>query len=86
MAREINLETPKSITLVTKEEKVISVDKISINTVTDDGFSVYANISFDIDHGYIKTIILWTGQDYINIGQWTDSDVDNRVKQILNIL
>ena len=85
MAREINLETPKSITLVTKEEKVISVDKISINTVTDDGFSVYANISFDIDHGYIKTIILWTGQDYINIGQWTDSDVDNRVKQILNI-
>ncbi len=85
MGREINLETPKSITLVTREEKVISVDKISLNTVTDDGFSVYANITFDIDPGYIKTIILWSGQDYINIGQWTDSDVDNRIKQILNI-
>ncbi len=85
MAREIDLNPPKSITLITREEKVITADKISVNTVTDDGFSVYANISFDVDPGYIKTLVLWTGQDYISIGQWTDSDVDNRIKQILNI-
>ena len=35
-----------------------------------------------IIHGY-KTVILWKGDDYTNAGQWTDTDVINKVKDIL---
>lgn len=29
-------------------------------------------------------IVLWEGENYDQIGQWTDSDVINRLKEILN--
>jgi hypothetical protein len=85
MAREIIVNPPVNVTVVTREEVVILTEKISVDTVTDDGRSVYANISFFNTGGYTKTLMLWEGQDYINIGQWTDTDVNNRIKELLNI-
>lgn len=85
MARTINLSQEENVTIVTREEEIVTTDKISVDNVNDDGQSVVARISFFNTMGYIKTLILWEGQEYINIGQWTDSDVDVRIKQLLNL-
>lgn len=85
MARELNLIGVNQITIVTREELTIQTDRISIDTLTDDGQSVVARISFYDSGGYSKVITLWEGQDYIDIGEWTDSNVDSRIKEILNL-
>ena len=85
MARTINLSQEENVTIVTREEEIVTTDKISVDNVNDDGQSVVARISFFNSRGYTKTLILWNGQEYINIGQWTDSDVDARIKQLLNL-
>jgi len=34
------------------------------------------------DHQEARTILLWESDDYDAIGQWTDDDVINRIKEI----
>lgn len=34
------------------------------------------------DHQDARIIVLWEGEDYDAIGQWTDDDVINRIKEI----
>jgi hypothetical protein len=86
MAKELNLTTVNSIIIVTKEEVTIDTDKISIDILTDNGQSVTARISFFNPNGYSKTLVLWEDQDYINIGEWTDLDVELRIKKLLNVV
>ena len=86
MARELTLNTTSQITIITRQELVIDTDRISIDTLIDDGQSVVARISFFNPGGYSKELVLWHGQDYLNIGDWTDVDVDLRIKELLNVL
>lgn len=30
-----------------------------------------------------KIYLLWSGTDYDNVGQWTDSDVINKIKELI---
>lgn len=78
---EIQLNTPKKIILV----KEVSVMATSIHITTiDDGNMVEAKIIFKGPEGEQEQIwTLWDGQDYINIGQWTDTDVQNRIKELI---
>lgn len=82
MARTIELQKQKEIVIIEKQS--ITCDKISIDSVTDNGISVTCIISFFSETGNTKSLILWDGQDYIDIGQWTDEDVNNRIIEILN--
>ena len=86
MARELNLTTVSSIAVITREEVLVDTDRISIDILSDNGQSVTARISFFNSNGYSKTLVLWEGQDYINIGEWTDLDVDLRIKELLNVV
>jgi hypothetical protein len=85
MAREIILNQEEQIFIVTREEVTINTDKISIDMVSDDGTKVFVKISFFNTNGYTKNLILWEGDSYTQIGQWTDQDVDNRIKELLNL-
>jgi hypothetical protein len=85
MARELLLGGPQNVTIITREEVVVQTDKISIDLIWDDGSSVVVKISFFNPSGVTKEMVLWSGDDYINIGQWTDNDIDNRIKQLLNL-
>lgn len=85
MAREIILNQEEQVIIVTKEEVTINTDKISVDLVSDDGISVSARVSFFNTNGYSKNLILWEGDSYTQIGQWTDQDVDNRIKELLNL-
>ena len=81
MAREIELNRTKSLIVI--KEVSIDIDKISIDSVTDNGDSVTASISFFNETGYTKSLLLWEGNDYSNIGQWTDNDVNNRILELI---
>lgn len=86
MPRKITLNQQQNVVVITREETTLSTDKISVDSVTDDGEKVYAKISFFSNIGLTRLLILWEGQDYIDIGQWTDTDVDNRIKELLNLV
>lgn len=32
-----------------------------------------------------KSVLLWSGTDYDNIGQWTDADVNTKVLELFDI-
>jgi len=81
MARIINLNSTQTIILV--EQVSTSTNTVSIDSVIDDGQTVIANLSFGISNSN-KQLTLWSGVDYTNIGQWTDTDVNNRVTQLLS--
>jgi hypothetical protein len=85
MARQLNLSSTQQVVVVKREEETLDTDKISIDKVVDNGYMVSARISFFSSTGLSRELVLWEGQDYINIGQWTDSDVDTRIKELLNV-
>ena len=85
MARELILTSTTRVVIVTKEEIGMDTDKISIDSVIDNGNSVITKISFFNQNGYTKELLLWEGQDYINIGDWVDSDVNSRIIELLGL-
>lgn len=82
---EIKLPSPKVITVV--KAQTVTTDTILINQVTDNGTSVeciYTPLSPDIGlNPPHQTIILWEKEAYEAIGQWTDTDVKNRLLELL---
>ncbi|HTA62778.1 MAG TPA: hypothetical protein VK835_09995 [Bacteroidia bacterium] len=81
MSRILNLNSTKTIVLVA--QVATDTNSVSIDSVIDDGQSVVANLSFGISNSN-KQLTLWSGTDYTNIGQWTDTDVNNRIIALLN--
>ena len=82
---DITLQAKKD--LIIREAITQNTDKIKVLEVTDNYTSVSALIQIgqptpDANKN-IKHIILWDGADYEAIGQWTDTDVQNRLKTIL---
>lgn len=78
--RIINLESTKAVNAV--QSISIDTNQISVPSINDTGESVYANV---IVGEYNLAITLWSGEDYVNIGQWTDEQAEYRIKQILNV-
>lgn len=80
----IKLEEKRQIVVVPAQ--VVTTDEILINEIRDTGTSVIAMIT-PLEKSTIlaqtRTIVLWEGKEYEQIGQWTDSDVENKLKQIL---
>ena len=85
MSRTINLPSEETIVLITQKEESLTTNKISVDTVIDNGESVKATVSFFSSTGITKSLILWDAEStptYQAIGQWTDTDVENRIKEI----
>lgn len=57
----------------------LSTDKIIITKVIDD---LDKKRAIAICYNY-KVTVLWEGNQYDSAGQWTDTDVINRLKQIV---
>lgn len=82
----VKLDQPKEITI--REAEKIATDSIFVNQVTDNGTQVEALITVGDNtiNGKVKTIMLWDGNSfptYTEIGQWTDTDVQERIKQLI---
>lgn len=75
---EVILQGKKDI--VFRAEETIDTDKVTINQVTDNYTSVIALVSIGEK---TKEIIVWEGTEYEALGQWTDTDLTNKLKQLL---
>jgi hypothetical protein len=74
----IKLTTEKRI--VTRPEEIKLIKEITINQIIDNSFlkKVIANTK------EAGAFLLWSGSEYDEIGQWTDTDVVNRINELLN--
>lgn len=73
---KIQFDSKKIITIVKAQTKDFT--EIEVMQVTDfnERKKVVANIKD------IGQVVLWEGADYDAIGQWTDTDVVNKLKEI----
>ena len=73
---EINFSETKDITVVAEMKK--SLDKLTIEQMVDfPSRKVVVAITSEL--GRIR---LWQGAEYDAIGQWTDTDVANRIQEL----
>lgn len=73
---EIVFDTPKEL-VVTPEVKQ-SFTSITVTSIID--MPIRRLVVANTTEGF--QITLWDGDDYISIGQWTDTDVLNRINEI----
>lgn len=61
-------------------EYAISTASLTIEKIED--LPTERKVIAYTDHQDARVIVLWEGNDYDAIGQWTDDDVVNRLKEI----
>ena len=61
-------------------EYVISTPSLTITKIED--LPNERKVIAYTDHSEARSILLWEEDAYDEIGQWTDSDVENRLKEI----
>jgi hypothetical protein len=76
---EITLTKPKEIVVLAERKKTIT--KVEVRQIIDVPKNKIVSAS-TVEFG---TIILWEGEEYDAIGQWTDTDVINKIKTIYNL-
>ena len=75
----INLNNPKKIVL--QEEKSKTVSTLTVNRIVDlPKQKVVRCFIEELE----EPIVLWKGDAYDAIGQWTDADVTNRLNELYN--
>lgn len=75
----INLNNPKKIVL--QEEKSKTVSSLTVNRIVDlPKQKVVRCFIEELE----EPIVLWKGEAYDAIGQWTDTDVTNRLNELYN--
>lgn len=75
----ITLNNPKIIVL--EPEKTLTLTQIVVTRLVD--LPAQKQVRAFIE-GIQGPIMLWEGDDYTNIGQWTDTDVTNKLNQLYN--
>lgn len=78
--RELNLNTEKTIQIVKEEKIEVVTNKVNIQQVIDNNIAVYAVVEINTN---IVTLCLWEGDAYHSIGNWTDTDVNNRILELI---
>ena len=73
---EITFTTPKDITVVSERKKTVS--QITIDEVVDSA----NRKTITAMTKEVGRIVLWKDAAYDAIGQWTDTDVTNRIKEL----
>ena len=76
----ITLTTPKKIVL--QEEKSTTISTLTITRIVDLPKQKTVRVFLEeLD----EPVILWEGAEYDAIGQWSDTDVSNKLNSIYNI-
>lgn len=75
---KLTFDTPKNIVII--PEIVNQFNEIIIEEMIDRPSEKRVRVRLQ----RLGEITLWEGEEYDNIGQWTDQDVINRLNQIYN--
>ena len=81
--KTITLSSERVIIVEVKEEISVTTNEVILDHITDDGVSVSAIVLIG---GHGKNLLLWdntTTPTYEGIGQYTDSDISNRINELL---
>jgi hypothetical protein len=79
MSISINLTNPKTVVL--REAAVKTFNTITVSRMVDIPKQKIVRVFLE----ELETpIILWEGEDYDNIGQWTDGDVIEKLNELYN--
>lgn len=82
---EIILETPKIITVTTEVKKTIN--KFKVIGHTEDVEAKVVNVFVRLNDEEIPVSYqLWKDSEMEKVGQYTDSDIETRAKEIINTL
>lgn len=76
---EINLNNPYEAVIVEQKTKII--DKLTVRSLID--FPLQKKAVAQIRE-LNDPVVLWEGDAYDAIGQWTDTDVQNRLNALYN--
>lgn len=74
----IKFDTPVTYTPPTPAP--VTYEQVEVQRITDDAVS--KTVTAFVNQG-ARSYVLWRGAEYDAIGQWTDTDVANRLKQLL---
>jgi hypothetical protein len=84
---KVNPQTKKGITITFDPSiniRLIAGTTIKLTSLTllkyEDNPSAKTVKAYTVENG---SIVLWSGDEYDSIGQWTDIDAQNRIKQLL---
>ncbi|HXP52190.1 MAG TPA: hypothetical protein VN922_19695 [Bacteroidia bacterium] len=85
MARIVNLPSEQKVVFV--KEVSSMVKSFSVENTNDNGTQVIALISFSDPANpstkKSKNVIVWDGDDYKKIGDWTDAQVDEALLKLI---
>jgi len=73
---KIEFDTPKEIVLVREIKKEVS--EVTIREMRDLPEQKRVEAITDL----LGIVVLWQGEEYDAIGQWTDQDVINKIKSL----
>jgi hypothetical protein len=73
---KIEFDTPKEIVLVKEIKKEVS--EVTIREMRDLPEQKRVEAITDL----LGIVVLWQGEEYDAIGQWTDQDVINKIKSL----
>lgn len=76
---QINLNTPKKI--VIQEERSKNIETLTVVRVVDHPQQKMVRCFLEETN---EPVVLWEGDDYDAIGQWTDVNVTERLSEIFN--
>lgn len=80
----VQITLPQEKTIVLQPQRAVTPTTVNVYSVTDNlTNAITASIDFGISNSN-KQITLWTGNEYVAIGQWTDDDVDKKVLELIN--
>jgi hypothetical protein len=74
----MKIELNKEIETVVVPAEVVKTSTITITNMVDSPL----NKKVTIYTQEIGTFVLWEGDEYDAVGQWTDTDVVNRIKEL----
>lgn len=76
---KVTLNTP--YTKIIQAEKSKYISDVTVTGMYDDPINKRVTVNTE-NQG---RLILWEGNEYDNIGQWTDQDVIDRINEMFNI-
>jgi len=76
------INPPKQVTVVPAvPAQIVEASELTIITISDNTVdNVTAVVNID---GYNLVLILWEGQAYINIGNWTQGQANARILELI---
>lgn len=81
--KTIVLSSERKVVIEIREEISVTTNMVELDHITDDGLCVTAIILIE---GHGKNLLLWdntTTPTYEGIGQYTDTDISNRINELL---